>query len=111
MTREDLERFHEEVCSEARAVLGAKNNDYANPRGNPNPMAPFKNFMMCEHMDVARAEVGIFIRMMDKFSRLSSFLSEDFSPEVDEDLGEVIRDMLNYGILILALRKARSDLN
>ena len=101
--------MHKEMCDSARKLLSAKNNDYANPEANPDPLAPFKNFMMCEHMDVAPAEVGMLIRMTDKFSRLSSFVKGGFSPQVaDEKLEDTIMDIINYGILLLAYKQATS---
>ena len=70
MTRDDLLRNHEMLCSTARELMKKKNADYAGRNG----VEPFANFTRVEAMGICSTERGMLVRVTDKMSRLSSFV-------------------------------------
>lgn len=98
MTRDELLKMHSDLCFSARELMKKKNADYAGRGGNE----PFANFTRTEAMGITTTERGILVRMVDKMSRLSSFMeSGEFKVE-DEKLEDTILDMINYSILLYA---------
>ena len=70
MTRDELLKNHETICQEARDLMELKNRDYAGNGGTE----PFANFTRCEAMGVCTTEQGFLVRIVDKLSRMSSFI-------------------------------------
>ena len=70
MTRDELLKNHETICQEARDLMELKNRDYAGNGG----LEPFANFTRCEAMGVCTTEQGFLVRIVDKLSRMSSFI-------------------------------------
>lgn len=107
MTPQDLIKYHKEICSAAADLVSRKNNDYANPGTKTDPLAPFKNFMLCEKLDICSTEAGILTRLTDKLARLSHLVQDSFEQQVkDESITDTAMDLINYTILLLAYRKA-----
>jgi hypothetical protein len=73
-----------------------KNADYSEN-------GPFQNFRFCEGIGVS-AEKGILVRLGDKISRLSTLLSRP-AQVADESFEDTICDILNYAVLLAAIRK------
>ena len=71
MTRDELLRYHSEICRSAQELMALKNRDYAGQEGNE----PFANFTRVESMGICSTEQGFMTRVTDKMSRLSSFLN------------------------------------
>ena len=59
MTREDLLKFHEQVCTDAKELMNLKNRDYAGHDG----LEPFANFTRCEAMGICATESGFMVRV------------------------------------------------
>ena len=98
MHSEELFKIHERLCKESLELMIKKNHDYSGKSGNE----PFANFTRAEAMGITTTEKGILVRMLDKMSRLSSFMdSKEFKVE-DEKLEDTIKDMINYSVLLYA---------
>jgi len=98
MNSEELFKIHERLCKESLELMIKKNHDYSGKSGNE----PFANFTRAEAMGITTTEKGILVRMLDKMSRLSSFMdSKEFKVE-DEKLEDTIKDMINYSVLLYA---------
>jgi hypothetical protein len=72
MNRSRLLAMHRELCEEARGLSERKNHDYS---GGKDDSLPFLNFTRCESMGICKTEAGILVRMTDKMSRLSTFVT------------------------------------
>ena len=105
MTRDDLLKMHNELCSEAQALMNKKNRDYAGNAG----MEPFANFTRCESMGVCTTEQGFLVRLTDKMSRLSSFVEAGKMHVEDESVHDTCLDVINYMVLLSAYLKDKDN--
>src|SRR6185312_7923443 len=82
------------------ATMERKCSDYA------GLATPYKNFETVERLGVSTT-VGIFIRLLDKITRLENLLKIDATkPFVTE---ETVEDTIEYAINYLAILKARRE--
>lgn len=81
-----------------------KNADYA---GEEDPL---KNFRLCEDMNFCSMEEGIFVRLLDKISRISTLLSKCNPDVADETLMDTIQDAANYLAILNTVVKMRGTL-
>ena len=96
MTSNELFNIHAKLCKDALDLMQRKNHDYAGKSG----VEPFANFTRAEAMGITTPERGMMVRMLDKMSRLSSFMdSKEFKVE-DEKLRDTILDLINYSVLL-----------
>jgi hypothetical protein len=95
MNRDELLKNHEVLCEKAYELMKRKNADYAGRKG----VEPFANFTRCESMGVCATEQGMLVRMIDKISRLSSFVEAGVFQVKDESLEDTIVDVINYAVL------------
>jgi hypothetical protein len=90
------ERYLEEfqvLTAKMLEITTKKNNDYG---GSTDP---FKNFRTFE-------ELGILVRMSDKFARLQTALVEKRGFQVsDESVEDTCLDLANYALLLLCYRR------
>jgi len=98
MTRDELIRHHNELCDKARNIMIRKNNDYTGGGNN----SPFANFERTELMDVCSTEQGFLVRIIDKISRLSTFVKNGTLEVQNEGYEDAILDILNYLVLLSA---------
>lgn len=98
MTRDELLRYHNDICKEAQALMSLKNKDYAGNGGE----TPFANFTRVESMGVCSTEQGFLVRLTDKMSRLSSFVESGKMNVEDESFRDTIVDVINYMVLLSA---------
>ena len=105
MDRNELLDFHIKVCEDARNLMNLKNRDYAGNGGTE----PFANFTRCEAMGVCQTEAGILVRVIDKISRMSSFLDAGKMHVEDESFYDAIIDVVNYMVLLGAYVKDKDD--
>ena len=98
-SREDIFNMHHEVCGRALELMKKKNADYSKD-------GPLDNFFVCEALRLSTAENGVLIRMSDKLSRLGSVFAKG-AQVVDERTEDTIVDIINYSILLLAIRRQR----
>lgn len=105
-TAAQLVAFHQEMTGKALEIMKKKNQDYADPEKSGDP---FKNFRGCEQAGLCSAEVGVMIRLGDKFSRLGNLLTKE-AAVTDESFLDTSVDILNYIILLNGLRNERQSL-
>ena len=92
-TREQYLREFKTLTAKMLEITTKKNNDY----GGAND--PFKNFRTF-------GELGILVRMSDKFARLQTAIQEKRAFEVDdESLEDTYLDLANYALLGLCYRR------
>ena len=72
-----------------------KNHDYAGKGGE----TPFANFERCEAMGVCSTEKGFLVRVIDKVSRLSTFVDAGKLKVDNESYEDAVLDIINYMIL------------
>lgn len=91
-SKEYLDSF-EKITGEMLALTTKKNADYANEN---DAFANFRTF----------GELGILVRMSDKFARLKTALYDRKDMSVsDETVEDTILDLATYAILLLSYRR------
>jgi hypothetical protein len=95
MIRDELFELHDKLCSEAKAVMEKKNQDYS-----AHNRDPFKNFKGSLVFDV-EPEIGTMIRMQDKFMRVHAFLRSGRLAVHDEGILDIGHDLINYSVLLV----------
>lgn len=98
-TQEDLLKYHEAICFEARSLMKAKNTDYAKDK-------IFGNLDVCEQVGLCSTEYGILIRIFDKLSRLKNVLQAEAQVK-DESIHDTLVDVINYAVLVSAKIESR----
>ena len=101
MTRDELLKYHEELCTDAKNLMSLKNRDYAGNHG----LEPFANFTRVESMGICSTEQGFMTRITDKMSRLSSFIDAGKMHVEDESFNDTVIDVINYMVLLSAFIK------
>lgn len=94
MTRDELFALHEEICRRALVIMKHKSADYASGSD------PFANFKRGEILGFATAEEGLMLRVVDKISRISTFLRKGELKVNNESVEDSILDVINYMILL-----------
>lgn len=105
MNRTQLLAYHDETCAKAKALMEAKNHDYTGSAGDD----PFGNFTAVEDEGLCSTEVGIMVRMKDKYRRLKSFIQSGSFAVKEESVEDTIQDHINYLILLGAYLKQKRE--
>lgn len=100
MNREQLLELHRAITDECRAIMEAKNHDYAGGKDEP-----FANFMASRFLGVA-PEIGLLIRCMDKFKRIEAFVNKGELKVKGEPVMDAIKDAINYMVLLAGMIRA-----
>lgn len=87
---------HKKVCEDAFRILQQKNSDYAS---NSDPYA---NFRRGEYLDLCSVPAGILLRVMDKLSRLSTFVKDGKLTVKNESYDDACKDIINYLIILMS---------
>lgn len=102
MNRDALRSEMERVFSECLSIMDSKNKDYA------KDVDPFANLRTCEILGITNTEIGMLVRMTDKFSRICNLVYKE--PDVvDETIEDTIKDLINYLSLLLVYMKDKSN--
>lgn len=92
-TREDYLREFKDLTARMLEITTKKNNDYG---GVSDPFKNFRDF----------GELGLLVRMSDKFARLRTAIAERRDFEVsDESVEDTCVDLANYALLLLCYRR------
>ena len=91
-TVSDLLAVHDEVTSEARTLMVAKNADYAHGKD------AFRNFRR-------HGGLGVLVRRSDKLARLESYEERGDFKVKGEGLEDTVRDIVNYAVIYLGLKR------
>lgn len=102
MTIQELEQFCKEIHSEIMQLMMNKNSDYS---GNSNNA--FTNFELCDKMGGVDTAKGIYVRLSDKYARLSSFIKQGTLKVDDEKVQDTLKDMISYSMILLAFLKSK----
>lgn len=106
MNRSRLLSTHKELCDEARSLSERKNHDYS---GGNDASHPFLNFTRCEAMGICKTEAGIMVRLTDKMSRLSTFITTGEFKVKDEAVKDTVLDVINYVVILYAYIQSKKD--
>lgn len=93
-TPEDLIRFHEVVCAQARELLGPKNHDYAGYAAQGEEVDTFQNLRR-------HGEYGICVRLSDKLARLENQARGGKLLVTSETVEDTCLDLINYAVFLL----------
>lgn len=106
MTGEELIATHREIIEAMHTTCKNKNADYA---GQGGAQDAFANLRMVETLSKGQltTEQGMFTRMTDKLSRLSSFLSTGNLKVKSESIEDTLLDLANYCILLVAYLRSK----
>jgi len=102
-TKEELLKHFDASVAWMRGKMQDKNADYADEAVDD----AFANFTHVEHFRVASAYQGFFTRMIDKFSRIATFINRGVLQVKDESVEDTLLDLANYCILLAGLIKRR----
>lgn len=101
MNREQYLEYFRTTIERMYETTKAKNQDYS---AGDNP---FFNFEIAEMMGVSTAEAGFFVRIMDKMSRLRSFIQKGVLQVKDEAVEDSLIDAAVYLIMLSAYIKSK----
>jgi hypothetical protein len=90
MTRKEWVEFHGDFFAKGIEISAAKNADYTGATNDP-----FANLRSVEQLGIS-TEVGLLTRMMDKMSRISSFVAKGELSVKDESAQDTLLDLANY---------------
>lgn len=99
MNQQELLEFFDQTVLRMRAIMHAKNNDYA---GQSINKCTFANFTRVEALGIATTEQGFLTRMMDKLCRITTFTQKGVLSVADEKVSDTLLDLANYAILMAA---------
>ena len=89
------------LLDECLEILRFKSADYADTDNS------FANFEMCEQVGLCPTQVGIAVRLGDKYKRICNLLQRPNQVK-DESIEDTLKDSIIYsGILLLYLRHKR----
>jgi Nucleotide modification associated domain 1 len=92
-TREDYIREFQALTARMLEITTKKNHDYG---GHTDPFKNFRDF----------GELGVLVRMSDKFARLRTAIAEKREFAVsDESVEDTCLDLANYALLLLCYRQ------
>lgn len=89
--------YHKQFCEKMYELSRSKGHDYS---GFEDSI--FANFEVVERCGIARTETGFLTRIMDKISRINSFIKQDVCLVADEKIEDTCMDASNYFILLSA---------
>lgn len=95
MDNQDLIDFADHFFSRCLKTMEKKNADYT-PGSDP-----FGNFTSVERFGI-QTETGFITRMVDKMSRISSFVNKGDLMVKDETVQDTLLDLANYACLMAA---------
>jgi hypothetical protein len=105
MSKKEYFEFHRQFCDKMIAITAAKNNDYAGFEDDN----PFANFTVVERSGIASTEQGFLTRMMDKMSRINTFVKKGVLSVEDEKIEDTLCDLANYSVLLAGYIKSKRD--
>ena len=84
----------------ALSIIEEKNHDYSEEQD------PFANFRECEKLGVP-AELGVAIRMSDKFARLRNYFKKGLLKTKGEGVQDALVDIMNYSAILYAMLESK----
>ena len=102
MTKKEYFEFHRACIEKMSKITEAKNADYTGIGDDP-----FSNFTRVEAVGICSTEQGFLTRMMDKISRINSFVQKGELQVKDESVEDTLLDLANYAILFAGYIKSK----
>lgn len=102
MTKKEYLEFHKLCTEKMIAITTAKNADYTGTGDDP-----FANFTRVEAMGIATTEQGFLTRMLDKVSRITSYVQKGELQVKDESVEDTLLDLANYSLLFAAYIRSK----
>lgn len=102
MTKEQYIEYHQEFCEQMKLITKIKNHDYTADSGDP-----FQNFKVVEGVGITSTEIGFLTRMMDKVSRITTFVKNGTLKVNDESVQDTLLDLANYAALMSGYLKSK----
>jgi hypothetical protein len=99
VTVQQLLQFHQHVTDRAYKLMAEKNHDYTAASEDP-----FNNF---REFGDSIGELGIAIRMSDKWRRFRTFIKKGMLKVKEEKVEDTLIDLINYAIIWMAYRRRR----
>lgn len=101
----DLVEYAEKYYNHNLKLTQRKNHDYAGA-GNSVKIDPFYNFSVVENFGV-EAQKGFITRMMDKLSRITTFVKMGTLQVKNESVTDTLRDLSVYCMLLAGYLKSQ----
>ncbi len=105
MDRHELIEHHKTLCEDARQLMRVKNHDYA----GKDAQTPWMNFQRSEIMGLCKTEQAFMVRILDKISRLITYVTSGELMVKEEGVEDSIVDIINYMVLFSAFIKDRRE--
>lgn len=102
MTPAELLASMHATFTECLAIAERKNHDYA---GESDAL---RNLKGCEYFGLCSLEIGVAVRMTDKFTRICNLMTKP-AAVADESLEDSILDFINYLAILRSARHARQE--
>jgi len=102
MTKAEYFALAEKEMQGILDLIKRKGNDYSG--GSEDVL---ENFKLAEKLGLAKAEVGLLLRMMDKVQRVRSFLSKGTLDVQNESAQDAVRDIIGYSLALLGLMEEK----
>lgn len=102
MNREQYIAFLEEKITEMLEIAKKKSHDYSSFSDSV-----FANFEVVGLCGIASVEQGFLTRMMDKISRINSFVKQGILLVDDEKIDDTLLDLASYSLLLSAYIKSK----
>lgn len=103
MTKNQYFEFSQNFFNDCIEISRKKNADYTGDSDNP-----FANFQSVESLGIS-TEVGFLTRMMDKMSRIGSFVSNGELQVKDESVKDTLKDLANYSCLLAGYIESKKN--
>lgn len=104
MTQKEYIKFLETSFSDMLETAKQKSADYT---GYSDSV--FANFEMVSLCGIASVEQGFLTRMMDKISRINSFVKQGVLMVDDEKIDDTLKDLASYSLLLSAYIKSKKQ--
>ena len=104
MNRKQYITFLEEKLTEMLEIAKKKSHDYSSFSDSV-----FANFEVVGLCGIASVEQGFLTRMMDKISRINSFVKQGITLVDDEKIDDTLVDLSSYALLMLAYIKSKRN--
>jgi hypothetical protein len=104
MNKQEYLEYHRSCCDKMMDITTRKNHDYAGFSDDA-----YSNFTVVENCGIASTEQGFLTRMMDKISRINSFVKQGVLNVKDESIEDTLIDLANYSILMAGYIKSKKN--
>ena len=104
MNREQYITFLEEKFTEMLEIAKKKSHDYSSFSDSV-----FANFEIVGLCGIASVEQGFLTRMMDKISRINSFVKQGTLLVDNEKIDDTLLDLASYSLLLSAYIKSKKE--